>query len=74
MNRPLTFNLACLYMGKDSAEVRAKSNSLENGDKIAAELFSKLTAYIVVGFSVYFFVPVLFKALGIERETFFTEM
>lgn len=63
----LTLRSACYLAGCDR----------NNGDAVKTliiELPYKFITYTVVAFMMVFLVPMIFRILGIERETFFTEI
>lgn len=63
----LTLRSACYLAGCDR----------KNGDAVKTliiELPYKFVTYAVVAFMMVFLVPMIFRMLGIERETFFTEI
>ena len=64
----LTYRIACLLAGIDHRNVEvAKRN-------IVIDMSHKYITYATLAIGMVFAPPMLFRALGIERETFFTEI
>lgn len=62
-----TYPLACMAAGLDPRDPLTKQ-------KLAVELPNKFVPYAAVAFNTVFIAPMVFRCLGIERVTFFTEI
>ena len=72
--KPLVYYLACSAMGVDTKTTKAQKPDIKNKPKIVAELCYKFLTYMSVGINVVVVAPILFKAMSIERLTYFTEL
>jgi len=63
----LSYNLVCYVVGVSKEDMRAHK-------KLSVELPYKLITYTFVAFNSVFLAPQIFRYLGIERETYFTEL
>jgi len=72
--KPLTYFIACWWMGVDMKKVMAQKKDIRNKHKLRAELTYKFVAWGFVGFVVQFVAPVAFSVIGCQRSTFHTEV
>ena len=63
----LSFNLVCYLMGYDKNESTIHQ-------RLIVELPYKFCTYFMVGFNAIYLAPQVFRYLGIERPTYFTEI
>lgn len=64
----------CALLQLNSQEVKQSKNSINNHKKITVELSYKYITYLLLGINTAYLLPNVFKLLGIERPTFYTEM
>jgi sphingosine-1-phosphate phosphatase 1 len=72
--KPLSYFIACRVMGEDMAKLKAQTADISNKHKICAELTYKFCTYVAIGYNTMFLVPIVFRVMGIERSTFYTEV
>ncbi|XP_077285829.1 sphingosine-1-phosphate phosphatase 1-like [Arctopsyche grandis] len=72
--KSISYAFVCALLGKDKNELRNSENSLENKNKIIVELSYKYFTCAMIGFNSLFLLPNVFKLVGIERPTFYTEI
>lgn len=63
----LSYNLVCYIVGVSKEDMQAHK-------KLSVELPYKLITYTLIAFNSVFLAPQIFSYLGIERETYFTEL
>lgn len=64
----------CALLRLNSQELRRSQNSIENQQKVIVELSYKFITYILLGFNTVYLLPNVFRLIGIERPTFYTEI
>lgn len=64
----------CALLKLNSKELKFTKDSLENKQKIIVELGYKFITYLLMGFNTLYSMPTVFRMLGIERPTFYTEI
>lgn len=74
LGKSIAYAFVCALLGRDKNEVKASESSLENRDKIIAELSYKFLACGLIGFNTNWLLPNVFKMLGIGRLDFYTEI
>lgn len=74
LGKSIAYGFVCMLLGRDKNEVKASESTLENRDKIAAELSYKFFVCSLIGFNTNYMLPHLFKTLGIGRPDFYTEI
>lgn len=72
--KSISYAFVCALLGKDKNELRNSENTLENRDKIIVELCYKYFTCGMIGFNTLYLLPNVFKALGIGRPDFYTEI
>ena len=72
--KPITYFLACHAFGADRKVLKTLPNRIENKTKIKVNLSYKLMTYIALGFNMVVTAPIVFRVIGCERSTFYTEM
>ncbi|KAK9886069.1 hypothetical protein WA026_014853 [Henosepilachna vigintioctopunctata] len=70
----LCFSFMCALLRQDEINLKQLAHSLQNKHKTIAELASKYIICSLIGLSITYNLPQLFKFLRIERPTFFTEI
>jgi sphingosine-1-phosphate phosphatase 1 len=63
----LSYNLICYLLGVNKEDMKSHQ-------KLSVELPYKFATYMVVAFNFVWLSPQVFRYLGIERETYFTEL
>lgn len=74
VGKPIAYAFVCMLLGRNKKEVKASESSLENRDKTIVELSYKYFVCFMIGFNTNYFLPTVFKMLGIGRPDFFTEI
>lgn len=74
IGKSMSYAFVCILLRKDKKELKNSANSLENRDKITAELFCKYFTYCAIGINIQYLCPNVFKMLGIGRPDFYTEI
>ena len=72
--KPLTYFLVCHLVGADRKLLKDQPNRIENKTKIRVNLAYKLITYTAMGFNMVVAAPIVFRVIGCERSTFYTEM
>ncbi|VEN50576.1 unnamed protein product [Callosobruchus maculatus] len=72
--RHLTYQVLCAVLGVDADDLKKSENTLQNKHKTFVDLSCKYVYCGMIGFNTLYMLPQLFRALGIERPTFFTEI
>ncbi|KAL3269846.1 hypothetical protein HHI36_008904 [Cryptolaemus montrouzieri] len=68
------YSLMCTLLRQDETNLKQLAHSLENKHKTIVELASKYLTCSLIGVSIIYTIPQLFRFLRIERPTFFTEI
>lgn len=74
VGKSIAYAVVCMLLGRDKNEIKASKSSLENRDKIIAELSYKFFVCSMIGFNTNYLLPNVFKMLNIERPDFYTEI
>jgi sphingosine-1-phosphate phosphatase 1 len=74
LGKSMAYAFVCAILGKDKNELRNSANSLMNKDKIIVELSYKFFSTFMVGFSLQYLLPNVFKLMKIGRPDFYTEI
>ncbi|KAJ9590722.1 hypothetical protein L9F63_016238 [Diploptera punctata] len=69
-----SYATVCTLLRLNSRELRNSRNSIENRQKITVELSYKFITYALLGFNTLYLLPNVFRLIGIERPTFYTEI
>ncbi|KAK7791611.1 hypothetical protein R5R35_014684 [Gryllus longicercus] len=64
----------CALLRLNSQELKKSQNTIENTQKITVELSYKFITYVLMGFNTVYLLPNVFRLIGIERPTFYTEI
>lgn len=67
-------SLLHLLLQTEKVDVRHVVDADKRKRLIFIELASKFATYFAIGFNIIYFIPLLFRYLGIERPTFYTEI
>lgn len=70
----VSYNWLCALLGQNPDNIKNSENSLDNKHKTFVELSCKFISCAIVGLHIVYFIPLLFRSLGIERPTFYTEI
>jgi hypothetical protein len=70
----VVYDSLCLYFKKDKQILKETANSVDNTEKNFIDLSTKFVTYAVLGVNVVFFVPLIYKFLNIQRDSFYTEI
>ncbi len=65
--KTLMYSLVCAILGVNKADVKGKQ-------RLSVELPCKFVTYTFIAFNAVYVAPQVFRYLGIERPTFFTEI
>lgn len=68
------YNLICSFLKLDPDIIRKSENTIQNKQKAIVELGCKYLTYSSIGFNILYSIPILFRFMGIERLTFYTEI
>lgn len=74
IGKSITYAMACAALGKDKNEVRNSPSSLQNKIKTIVELSHTYLTYGLIGINTHYFLPIVFKLIGIGRPDFYTEI
>lgn len=69
-----SYATVCTLLHLNSQELQRSQNSIENRQKITVELSYKFITYALLGFNTVYLLPNVFRLIGIERPTFYTEI
>ena len=69
-----SYATVCTLLRLNSRELKNSKNSIENRQKITVELSYKFITYALLGFNTLYLLPNVFRLIGIERPTFYTEI
>ncbi|PSN36438.1 hypothetical protein C0J52_16304 [Blattella germanica] len=69
-----SYATVCTLLRLNSRELKKSQNSIENSQKITVELSYKFITYALLGFNTLYLLPNVFRLIGIERPTFYTEI
>jgi len=69
-----SYATVCTLLHLNSQELQKSRNSIENRQKITVELSYKFITYALLGFNTVYLLPNVFRLIGIERPTFYTEI
>jgi len=72
--KPVSFLTACYILETDRQTLQMQEFDVRNKKKLLADLFYKFMTYTAIGFNVVFTSPVVFRVLGCERPSFYTEL
>ena len=72
--KPITYLAVSALFGADGRALKRQRNCIENKLKIRVNIVSKLVTYAFIGINMITMAPVVFKVIGCERSTFFTEV
>ena len=72
--KPVTYFMVCHAIGADRNMLKNQRNQIENKTKIKVNLAYKLITYTAMGFNMVVMAPIVFRVIGCERSTFYTEM
>ena len=72
--KPLVFYTSAFIVNANPSELKLQKPTVENKKKLVTELTTKFFAYLAVGFSCTFIVPIVFRVISCERATFHTEV
>jgi len=72
--KPLSYLTACYILETDTHTLKQQEYHVRNKKKLAADLFYKFLTYMAIGFNVCFVAPIVFRVLGCERPSFYTEL
>jgi len=72
--KPVSYLTACYLLETDTHTLKHQEFHVRNRKKLAADLFYKFLTYTAIGFNVCFVAPVVFRVLGCERPSFYTEL
>lgn len=74
IGKSISYAVMCALLGRDKTELIRSENSLENKHKIIVELCYKYFTCFIIGVSLQYLLPSVFKMLGICRPDFYTEI
>ncbi|XP_067009815.2 sphingosine-1-phosphate phosphatase 2 isoform X2 [Anabrus simplex] len=74
MCKSASYATICALLRLNSKELKQSEDSIENRQKILVELSYKFITYILLGFNTVYLLPNVFRLIGIERPTFYTEI
>ncbi|XP_021924844.1 sphingosine-1-phosphate phosphatase 2-like isoform X2 [Zootermopsis nevadensis] len=69
-----SYATVCALLRLNSRELQRSQNSIQNRQKIIVELSYKFITYALLGFNTLYLLPSVFRLMGIERPTFYTEI
>ena len=72
--KPITYALFCRVAGTDRHLLKTQPTTIENKTKIRVNLAYKLFTYTAIGFNMVVTAPIVFRVIGCERSTYYTEM
>ena len=72
--KPITYALFCRVAGADRHILKNQPTTIENKTKIRVNLSYKLFTYTAIGFNMVVTAPIVFRVIGCERSTYYTEM
>lgn len=72
--KSLSFATICVLLQVRASDVRAKKDHISLRKRLIVELFYKFITYIAIGFTIIFTAPSIFRIMGVERPTFYTEI
>lgn len=72
--KPLSYLTACYLLNANAAQLKEEANDINNKKKLIAELSYKYLTYTAIGFNITFLAPAVFRVLGCERPSFYTEI
>ncbi|XP_025828982.1 sphingosine-1-phosphate phosphatase 1 [Agrilus planipennis] len=72
--KSVSYKFLCTLLGQNATEIKNSKDSLDNKHKTFVDLGCKYLTCAVIGFSLIYLLPNLFKFLKIERPTFCTEL
>lgn len=68
------YTILCSLLKEDKKKLKSMKNSVDNVRKNFVDLTTKFATYSVLGFNVLFVVPLIFKYLNIQRDSFYSEI
>lgn len=72
--KSISYHFLCALLRENVDDMKKSENSLENKHKLFVELSCKYIIYALIGFNTLYMLPNIFRALRIERPTFYTEI
>lgn len=72
--KSVSYHFLCALLRQNVNDIRSAENSLQNKHKTFVELSCKYIIYALIGFNTLYLMPNIFRALKIERPTFYTEI
>lgn len=72
--KSLSFATICVLLQIRASDVREKKDHISLRKRLIVELFYKFITYIAIGFTIIFTAPTVFRIIGVERPTFYTEI
>lgn len=69
-----TYCALCTVLRIDVDNLKRSADTLENKHKTFVDLTYKFVSCTIIGFNILYTLPILFRYLGIERTTFYTEI
>jgi sphingosine-1-phosphate phosphatase 1 len=72
--KPISYFIVCKIFGADRKLLKSQPNRIENKTKIKVNLAYKLVTYTAIGFNMVVTAPIVFRVIGCERPTYYTEL
>lgn len=72
--KSVSYHFLCALLRQNVDHMRKSENTLENKHKLFIELSCKYIICALIGFNTLYPLPMVFRALRIERPTFYTEI
>lgn len=72
--KPVSFQIGCLLLQTDKQTLLKQEFHLKNKKKLVVDLFCKFVTFSAIGFGITFVSPLLFKLVGCDRPSYWTEM
>lgn len=74
VGKSASYATVCALLRLSSKEVRESQYSIENKQKIFVEISYKYITYFLMGINTAYLLPNVFRLIGVERPTFYTEI
>ncbi|XP_047001563.1 sphingosine-1-phosphate phosphatase 2-like [Schistocerca americana] len=74
VGKSASYATVCALLRLSSKEIRESQYSIENKQKIIVEISYKYITYFLMGINTAYLLPNVFRLIGIERPTFYTEI
>lgn len=70
----ISYNFLCTLLRENAENIKKSENTLQNKHKTFIELGCKYFTCALIGFNALYIVPQIFRMIGLERPTFYTEI